>query len=140
MKFREQPREEIGIELTPLIDVVFMLLLFFVVSSTLSKKESKLDVTLPKADAQAYAQDPATLSVGVGAKGEYYVNGIALRTTDPQKLKLALASKLEANQAVPVVLAGDQAAPHQAVVSAMEVASALGVSQIQIIAEQPRRL
>ncbi|MBS0287860.1 MAG: biopolymer transporter ExbD [Proteobacteria bacterium] len=135
MKFSERKQEEAGIDLTPFIDVVFMLLLFFVVSTSLFKGATQLDVQLPKADVQALTKEGNTLEIGVDAKGEYYLNGNPLGN-EPKKLKRVLASKLEQNKSLAIVVAGDKKAPHQAVVSVLEVASQLGVNKVQIIAQK----
>jgi biopolymer transport protein ExbD len=136
MRFREKHQEEVGIDLTPFIDVVFMLLLFFVVSTTLFKGATQLGVQLPKANVQALTKDNNTIEIGVDSQGAYYINGISIKSSEPKKLKTVLASKLEENKSLAIILAGDKKAPHQAVVSALEVASSLGVTQVRIIAQK----
>jgi len=136
MKFGERNREDIAIDLTPFIDVVLMLLLFFVISTTLFKGATQLGIQLPKANAQKMVTAENTLEIGVDANGNYFVNGKALASNDPKKLKNVLAKNIHKDNAAKVVLVGDRKAPHQAVVSALAVASALGVQQIQILAEK----
>lgn len=136
MRFREKRQEELGIDLTPFIDVVFMLLLFFVVSASLFKKPTQLGVALPKANTEALANENNTIEIGIDAQGAYYINGISMRSKEPKKLKAVLASKLKEKGSLSLVLAGDKMAPHQAVVSTLEVAQQLGITQVRIIAEQ----
>jgi biopolymer transport protein ExbD len=139
MKFREHHQIDEGIDLTPFIDVVFMLLLFFVVSTTLFKGATQLGVQLPQANAQTLTKDNNMVEIGVDAKGFFYLNGISIGSSDPRRLKAALTSKLGENRSLPVVLVGDKAAPHQAVVTALEVASELGIHKVRIVAQQHSR-
>ena len=136
MRFREKRQDELGLDLTPFIDVVFMLLLFFVVSTSLFKGATQLGVQLPKAEAQSFTKDGNTLEIGVDAAGAYYLNGQPLESQDAKKLKRILAAKLEKNKLLAIIVAGDKKAPHQAVVSVLEVASQLGVTKVQIIAQK----
>jgi biopolymer transport protein ExbD len=137
MRFREQRNDEVNIDLTPFVDVVFMLLLFFVVSTSLIKGVTQLGVQLPQANAEALAHDSNSIELGVDAKGHYYLNGEAVEGNDMIGLKKALQAKLAGDSTIPVILAGDKNAPHQAVVSALEVASHAGVNQIRIVAMHP---
>lgn len=136
MKFRERAREELGIDLTPLIDVVFMLLLFFVVTTTLFKGATQLGIQLPKANAENLNKEKNVIEIGVDAKGQYYLNGKPVGSNQAAKLKAALATQLKGKSAAPVLLVGDGNAPHQAIVSALEVTSELGISQVQIVAQR----
>lgn len=136
MKFRERSREELGIDLTPLIDVVFMLLLFFVLTTTVFKGATQLGVELPKANAQNLKKDQNVLEIGVDAQGQYYINGKAIGTSQADKLKTALTAHLKGQSTTPVLLVGDGNAPHQAIVSALEVTAEMGISQVQIVAKR----
>lgn len=94
-----------------------------------------MGVQLPKANAQKLARGQAKIEVGVDAQGLYYLDGKSLESSDPKKLKRALAVRSEQNRSAPLLLMGDKAAPHQAVVSALEVAGELGITQVQIVAQ-----
>lgn len=135
MRFRERRQEEVGIDLTPFIDVVFMLLLFFVVSTTLFKGATQLGVQLPQANAKELAKDRVRTEIGVDAQGNYYLDGASLGS-DSSQLKAALSSRSDEKKSKPLILVGDKLAPHQAVVSALEVAGELGITQVQIVAQQ----
>ncbi|HRE31535.1 MAG TPA: biopolymer transporter ExbD, partial [Candidatus Berkiella sp.] len=78
------------------------------------------------------------LEVGIDESGQYFLDG---KPVGPQykRLKNILAEKLRENKLLPLVIVGDKAAPHQAVVSALEVAAELGVTQVQIVAKQEAR-
>jgi len=134
MKFSERRQEETGIDLTPFIDVVFMLLLFFVVSTTLFKGVTQLKVRLPELHAKAQDKNGTYLEIGVDEDGQYFLDG---KLIGPQykRLKNILAEKQREDKLLPLVIVGDKAAPHQAVVSALEVAAELGVTEVQIVAK-----
>jgi biopolymer transport protein ExbD len=137
MRFSKEEKAEWGIDLTPFIDVVLMLLLFFVVSTANHKDVSKLKIQLPQADFQdGSAQEDLSLEIGVDATGAYYVDGVAILSADPQKLKAILKAKLAQQSIQEVVLAGDKQAPHQAVVSALGVASELGMANMKITTQK----
>lgn len=134
MRFRESKQEETAIDLTPFIDVVFMLLLFFVVSTTLFKGATELDVQLPDANAKAMNADIKSIEVGVDAKGDYFLNGKILGN-DPKRLKSALR-QIAKKEDLPLIVVGDRMAPHQAIVHALEVAGECGLTKVQIVAQK----
>ena len=134
MRFQDRRHEEVGIDLTPFIDVVFMLLLFFVVSTTLFKETTQLGVQLPKANAPKLSKAANRMEIGIDAQGIYHVDGKSIGSGNVRHLKAMMAAKLEKNKSSPVILVGDKAAPHQAVVGALEVAGELGITQVQIVA------
>lgn len=138
MKFSERRQEEASIELTPFIDVVFMLLLFFVVSTTLFKGVTQLKVKLPEVHTQTTDKSSSYIEIGVDEQGQYFLDGkpIGLQC---KRLKNILAEKQREDKLLPLVIVGDKAAPHQAVVSALEVAAELGVTEVQIVAKHEAR-
>jgi len=139
MRFNDRRNEPLSIDLTPFIDVVFMLLLFFAVSTTFHKKETtQMAVQLPEANAPVLTQAAATIEIYVDPQGMYSLNGQALGGRDPQKLKKALRVRWEQDKSAPLLLMGDKTAPHQAVVSALEAAGELGITQVQIVAQAHR--
>ncbi len=134
MKFSERRQEEAGIDLTPFIDVVFMLLLFFVVSTTLFKGVTQLKVNLPEVHSKALEKNGSYLEIGVDENGQYFLDG-KLIGPQSKRLKNILAEKQREDKLLPLVIVGDKIAPHQAVVSALEVAAELGVTEVQIVAK-----
>ncbi|MFT0213260.1 biopolymer transporter ExbD [Pseudomonas sp. F1_0610] len=133
MKFPRKPREQVDINLAPLIDVVFILLLFFVVTTTFTR-ETRLKVDLPEAvsgEAQQ-AAEPQTLEVLIGVDGSYSVNNQPLAVNDLKHLMDKLVEASGGNQDYPVTISADGKAPHQAVVTAMDAASKLGFSRLRI--------
>ncbi len=136
MKFRRQNREEDSINLTPLIDVVFLLLIFFMVSTTFTK-ETHLTVDLPEAAAEASVEIPETIEILIGKDGSYSINGNSLVNQKLITLKRALTETSEGNTERPLVITADANTPHQAVVSAMDVAGQLGFAHLSITTKAP---
>ena len=131
MNLKPQVREEIDLNLTPLIDVVFLLLIFFMVSTTF-EKTAKLKVDLPEASAQAVQQSENKIVIGIDAKGRYYINDRQLVNTQIKTLKIALMKVSGDNKEMPIVLRADAKTPHQSVVRAMDAASQIGLTRLSI--------
>jgi len=131
LNLKPQVREEIDLNLTPLIDVVFLLLIFFMVSTTF-EKTAKLKVDLPEASAQAVQQSENKIVIGIDAKGRYYINDRQLVNTQTKTLKMALMKVSGDNKQMPIVLRADAKTPHQSVVRAMDAASQLGLTRLSI--------
>ena len=131
MNLKPQVREEIDLNLTPLIDVVFLLLIFFMVSTTF-EKTARLKVDLPEASAQAVSQPDQKITIGIDEKGRYYINDRQLVNTQLKTLKLALKKVSGKNKEMPIVLRADAKTPHQSVVRAMDAASQLGLTRLSI--------
>ena len=134
MRFNERRQEDVSIDLTPFIDVVFMLLLFFVVSTSFYKNVNILRINLPKANTQKLEKVENVLEIGVSSAGEYSLNGHILGS-EPTRLKTLLNQKITENDSIPVLIVGDQKAPHQAIVSALEVAEQIGIREVKIVAK-----
>ena len=115
MKFHRQKVEDQGINLTPLIDVVFLLLIFFMVSTTFTK-ETHLSVDLPEAVGEQSSELPEQIEILISAEGSYSINGKALVNSKVATLKSALEKTSEGNNKVPLVITADAKTPHQAVV------------------------
>ncbi len=123
--------ETVDVNLTPLIDVVFLLLIFFMVSTTFDR-HAKLKVQLPEAEAKTQQQvkDPVVLSID--AKGKYYINDRQVVNTQPDTLKAALKKIIGDNPDITLLLRADGRTPHQSVVRAMDAASQLGITKLSI--------
>ena len=136
MQFRRQIRTEEGVNLTPLIDVVFLLLIFFMVSTTFTK-ETHLAVDLPEASPEAEVVSDGGIDIVITAGGDYSINGQALINQQAQTLSRALEKVAAGNIEQPLVVTADAQAPHQAVVTAMDVAGKLGFAQLRITTREP---
>ena len=132
MKFRRKPRENIEINLASLLDVVFILLLFFVVSSTFNR-EAQLKVELPQAESAEVAQENGKhLEISIAADGSYALNGQALVKSDLATLSSALQRESAGDSSLPLVISADARTAHQAVITAMDAAGKLGFSRLRI--------
>ncbi len=132
MKFPRKPREPVDINLAPLIDVVFILLLFFVVTTTFTR-ETQLKVDLPEAVSGTPPEVTKTpLEILVGVDGSFALNGKSLSKNDLASLIEALRLESGGDKSLPVMLSADGKAPHQAVVTAMDAASKLGFAHLRI--------
>ena len=143
MKFRRKARENVEINLASLIDVVFILLLFFVVTTTFTR-ETQLKVDLPEAASGTPPQpsELKTLEVLIGVDGGYSLNGQTLLKSDLPSLMGAMQKESEGDNSLPVVISADAKTPHQAVITAMDAAGKLGFAHLRITtveaqAEQP---
>jgi biopolymer transport protein ExbD len=137
VRFSRQPVEETAVNLTPLIDVVFLLLIFFMVSTTFTK-ERELKINLPEANAEAMAATPKMIEISISADGEYAVNGRRLVNREPETLRRALIDIAQGDAEIPLVIAGDRVAPYQSVVTVMDIAGELGFHQQRLTTQAPR--
>jgi len=135
MNLRPKRQEEPDVNLTPLIDVVFLMLIFFMVSTTF-QKESVVKIDLPKAslDEEVVKQD--VVEVTVNAAGEYFINRARVLNRDPGTLKAAIIKHAGTDTERPFIIRADAKAPHQAVVTVMAVAGQLGFSRLSIPTER----
>ncbi len=132
MRFQQKHREEIELNMTSLIDVVLLLLIFFMMSTKFID-ESRLQVRLPEAGVQPdEASASESVEIEVTAEGNYRVGGRDLVNNSPDTLATALARATNGNRAQPLTIRADARAVHQSVVTAMDVAGRLGYRQINI--------
>lgn len=131
MNLRPQKRPDLLVDITPLIDVVFLLLIFFMVSTTF-EKQAKLKIDLPEASAQAQLQEAQSVVIAIDAQGRYHINDRQLVNSQKETLKLALQKTVGDNKDTSLILRADGRTPHQAVVNAMDVAAQLGLTRLSI--------
>ena len=136
MNFKRQNREAVDVNLTPLIDIVFLLLIFFMVSTTFTK-ENHLSIDLPEATAEASETQPQAIEILISASGEYSINNQTLINHQLDTLKRGLQKALANRQTAPVVITADAKTPHEAVVRAMDAAGQLGLVNLSITTRQP---
>ncbi len=135
MRFKRQRSQEVGVDLTPLIDVVFLLLIFFMVSTTFTR-ESHLNIELPEANGETAETDVRQINVVVNAKGQYIVNDRTLVNNRRETLEQAVTGLAEGDTGLPFVITADARTPHEYVVRAMDVAGQLGFSRLSITTER----
>lgn len=138
MKFRRNiSTKQVEVNLTPLIDVVFLLLIFFMVSTTFDK-QAQLEIKLPEADAIADSKkQPEVIDIGVSASGAYFVNQEELIKSDAESLRQMLQKVAGERTDLPVIISADGQAPHQSVVTVLDVASQLGMTRMTFATQQP---
>ena len=132
MNLNLRAKVEPEVNMTSLIDVVLLLLIFFMVSSSFVK-ESQISITLPEADSEAVAEDiPEQLEIMITEQGTYLVNGRELVNNRPETIRNALQTVSAGNSSLPLTISADANARHQHVVTAMDVAGRLGFTRISI--------
>lgn len=136
MKFRARRRDPIEANLTPLIDVVFLLLIFFMVSTTFTH-ENQMRINLPEAEAESSQAENDQINLMILQDGAYSVNGKAVANRDIATLMEALSREAGGNLEQAVVISADADTTHQSVVRAMDAAGRLGLTQIRITSQEP---
>jgi len=134
VKFRRnRQRENVDINLASLIDVVFVLLLFFVVTTTFTR-ETQLRVELPEAASaeQPTADQGKLVEVTISADGVYSVNNHLLPKSDLATLAEAIERESGGDNKLPLAISADGKTPHQAVITAMDAAGKLGFSHLRM--------
>ena len=129
MNFRTRRTDEPEINLIPFIDVLLVILIFLMLSTTYSKF-TELQLTLPTADAQQMRDRPKEVIISIAADGRYAIDKTVLEDRTIDTIASVLAGAAPAGADSEVIISADAAAPHQAVVSAMEAARRAGLSQI----------
>ncbi|CAA0119834.1 Biopolymer transport protein ExbD [Halioglobus japonicus] len=136
MKFRRQRREETGVNLTPLIDVVFLLLIFFMVSTSFTR-ETQLSIDLPEAEGKPMETAEQQIEILVDEEGNYRVNGDALVDSRMRTLQAAIYKISAGDTTMPMMISADAQAAHQDVVKAMDAAGQMGFVHLSITTVQP---
>lgn len=136
MKFQRKQRVESGIDVTPLIDVVFLMLIFFMVSTTFTR-EAHLQLTLPEADANRAVDEEQRLEIIVSAQGAYALNGKVLVNTQIETIMAALRDQSGGDTTQPLVITADAKTTHELVVRAMDAAGRLGFVNLSITTRLP---
>ncbi|MEX2489959.1 MAG: biopolymer transporter ExbD [Pseudomonadales bacterium] len=136
MKFARRAKHEVEVNLTPLIDVVFLLLIFFMVSTTFTR-ETHLSIDLPEATGAKVDAQENQIDIAVTQTGEYTVNDQSLVNDDLDTLKIAIRKISDGDTSVPLIITADARAPHQSVVTAMDAAGQLGFVHLSITTRNP---
>ncbi|WP_339668186.1 biopolymer transporter ExbD [Dasania marina] len=136
MQFRRQTNQEVTVNLTPLIDVVFLLLIFFMVSTSFTK-ETHLSLNLPEASGDESVVAVDAIEVTISSSGNYAVNGRTLVSSNLANLQKALTEVSGGNIDLPLVITADAKTPHQAVITAMDAAGKQGFAKLSLTTQQP---
>jgi biopolymer transport protein ExbD len=134
MNLRPHRRVSRHVNLTPLLDAIFLLLIFFMVSTTF-KDEARLRVQLPQAQGEDIpAEEPAMIRLVIDRAGRYFVNDAAVTDDKLATLAKALMQMKSEQGAVPVLIQADAGSTHQAVMTALDAASQAGLNRIAFAA------
>ena len=123
--------DEPDINITSLIDVVFLLLIFFMVTTTF-EQQSRIHIHLPEASAQPEKQQSEPLEIIVDAQGRYFIGDRQVVNSEVDTLKAAVRKALGSRKEVPVTVRADARATNQAVVTVLDAVSQLGLTHISL--------
>jgi len=133
--YHGKPEEDVDINLTPLIDVVFLLLIFFMVSTTFDTT-SQLKIKLPEANQVKTQDPPQKLNLMIDANGSFFLNSRELSNNKSATLRAALERAMDGTR-MPIVIQSDAESPVQSLVTAMDVVGQLGLKQVSIATTRP---
>lgn len=134
MNFKRAREEELSVNLTPLIDVVFLLLIFFMVTTTFTR-ETQLEVELPQIQSENAVTSEQRIDVVIDASGSIEINAQLLINTQMDTLKRALAEIIEPGSRQVVVITSDRQTPAQALLNVMDAVGQLGHSRVAFAAQ-----
>jgi len=134
MFFREK-KQEITVNLTPLIDVVFLLLIFFMVSTSFTR-ETQIKLDLPKASIEPLESEIDSLEISIDKEGRYFINGKGVVNTSLKTLKKAISILLQESPQASVIISADANTPYQSVVTAMDATSQLGIKNLKMATQR----
>ncbi len=134
MNFRPRQKDEPEINLIPFIDVLLVILIFLMLTTTYSKF-TELQLKLPVADAQAQRDYPKEVIVAIAADGRYVINRNPVNGRNVEAVALALNEAAKAGKDSVLIISADAASPHQSVITVLEAARRTGLAQITFAAQ-----
>jgi len=135
VKLSPSKPEEPDVNLTPMIDVVFLLLLFFMVSTSFIR-ESSLKVDLPEATGQALTEKQAPIDIVINTEGQFIIDEVTLLKPDNTQLEAQLKKAVGDTQDPHIIISADADTDYQHIVSAMDVAQQLGYTRLTLATRQ----
>lgn len=136
VKFQRSLKEEVSVNLTPLIDVVFLLLIFFMVTTTFSRNTNLL-INLPEASGEMAQQQAVEIEILVAQNGNYSVNGRQLVNNQMETLMRTVSEVSGGDTSIPLIITADANTTHQSVVTAMDAVAQLGFTSLNIATREP---
>lgn len=136
MRLHTTKKKEITVNITPLIDVVFLLLIFFMVSTSFTR-ETQIELELPKASGEQLEIESVVVEVSIDAEGNFYVNKKPLINAKIETLRKAINKVSEGDNSLPLIISADAKAPYQSVVAAMDAAGQEGFHNLQMATRRP---
>lgn len=134
MNFRPRTKQKPELNLIPLIDVLIVLLIFLVLTTTFSR-EASMHVHLPEASAENENPEKKGIEVVIDAEGHYFINGLQLLNNQIETLKKSLLESAKDKQDPLVIISADKATPHQAVMTVLDAAGQLGYLHISFASQ-----
>ena len=131
MNLQPGDEDEPEVNLTPLIDVVFLLLIFFMVSTTF-EQQSRIQIELPEATPTPAEAEDESLEIVIDAQGRYFIGEQQVVNSELKTLKSAISKAVEGREPLTVIIRADASTPHQAVITALDATSQLGLTQISL--------
>ncbi len=136
MQLRDNRRDEAPeVNLTPLIDVVFLLLIFFMVSTTFDKA-AELNIELPEAAGKVAENRQFKVEISIDAQGHYFINNRRVRDEKLATLRRALQDTVAGHEQPKLIISADRKTPHEAVIRAMDAARQLGLTHLTFATRQ----
>ena len=129
MNFRHKKAEELDVNITPLVDVVFLLLIFFMVSTTF-ERQSELNIELPEANGEITESEKKDIEIFIKEDGKYIINGQVLINSKIDTLIRNLRQESDGDEGIRVIISADKQSTHQAVMTAMDAARQVGLIHI----------
>lgn len=129
MNFQPNAPDEVDLNITPLIDVVFLLLIFFMVSTTFDH-ESEVNITLPKASKEIAQAKPDAINVAIDAQSRIFINEKELLNSQISTIKEALYDITADLENAPIIISADEETPYQMVIRTMDAARQLGLVKV----------
>lgn len=132
MNFRKGLSDEVEVNLTPLIDVVFLLLIFFMVTTTFDR-DAKIKINLPTTSNASTQAEKNKLELLIDNQGKFYIDGKEVLNNKPETLFRAMSISLDSMSKNPaLVISADANTNYQAVVTAMDIAGRLGLTNFSM--------
>ncbi len=140
MNFRKNMSDDVEVNLTPLIDVVFLLLIFFMVTTTFDK-DAKININLPTTTNAMATPTKMPLEVIIDSNGKFFVDGREVLNNKPETLFRAMTQALNerGEKTPPLVISADSSTNYQSVVTAMDIAGRLGMTNFSMATSQSQR-
>jgi biopolymer transport protein ExbD len=134
---RGRQKEDPEINLVPMIDVLLVILIFLMITTTYSKF-SELEINLPQAASDKPAERTNVIDIGITATGSYMINGTSIKSPSSETLSNALRNAAGPKPDPSIVIHADAQATHQSVITVMEAARLAGYSRITFSTENPK--
>jgi biopolymer transport protein ExbD len=136
VNLRKKRDEEVELNLTPLIDVVFLLLIFFMVTTSFNKLAA-IKIELPEADGEVSEAPAKLIEISIDQSGNYFINQQPLVNSQVDTLRRAIEKESQGQLDIPFVISADGRTPHQSVVTVMDMAARLGFFHLTFSTKKP---